>query len=69
MAGCITCATAAPQSMMIHSPFSSPSRRGLEKPAARTLSRTLAAMARLWRLLAPLAISTRSNSGERCAVS
>ena len=34
-------ATAAPQSTMIHSPFSSPSMRGLGKPASRTASRTL----------------------------
>ena len=41
----MTCATAAPQSTMIHSPFSSPSVRSTSRPAAFTASRTLAASA------------------------
>jgi hypothetical protein len=68
MAGCMMCATAAPQSTMIHSPFSSPSMRGLGKPASRTASRTLAASALVCRLEVPDATMTRSNSGERCSV-
>ena len=62
------CATAAPQSTMIHSPLSSPSMRGLGKPASRTASRTLAASALVWRFEVPEATITRSNSGERCSV-
>src|SRR3990167_1543735 len=68
MTGCITWATAAPQSTMIHSPFSSPSMRGLSKPASRTASRTLDASALVCRLEVPLAMITRSNKGERCSV-
>ena len=64
----MTWATAAPQSTMIHSPFSSPSMRGLSKPASRTASRTLAAKALVCRLEVPLAMITRSNKGERCSV-
>ena len=63
------CTTTAPQSTMIHSPLSSPSIRGLAKPASRTLSRTLAAKALVWRLEVPLAMMTRSNSEDMCSVS
>src|SRR5205085_598054 len=68
IAGCMMCATAAPQSTMIHSPFSSPSMRGLGKPASRTASRTLDASALVWRLDVPEATITRSNKGDRCSV-
>ena len=53
---------------MIHSPLSSPSMRGLTKPASFTLSRTLAASALVWRLDVPDATMTRSKSGDRCSV-
>ena len=62
------CTTAAPQSTMIHSPFSSPSVRSTGKPRDRTASRTLAASALVCRLLVPEAMITRSNSGDRCSV-
>ena len=68
MAGCMMCATAEPQSTMIHSPLSSPSMRGLGKPASLTASRTLEASALVWRLEVPDATITRSNSGDRCSV-
>lgn len=61
--------TAAPQSTIIHSPFSSPSMRGLGKPAVRTASQTLEASARVWRLDVPEATMTRSNKAERCSES
>ena len=63
------CATAAPQSTMIHSPLLSPSVRSTGKPPDLTASRTLAAKALVWRLLVPEATITRSNSAERCSVS
>ncbi len=63
------CATAAPQSTMIHSPLSSPSTRSTGRPRDLTVSRTLLASALVWRLLLPEAMMTRSNSGERCSVS
>ena len=47
------CATAAPQSTMIHSPLSSPSVRSTCRPRDLTLSRTLAARALVCRLLVP----------------
>ena len=54
--------------LMIHSPLSSPSIRGLGKPASLTASRTLEASALVWRLEVPDATITRSNSGDRCSV-
>ena len=68
MAGCMMWATAAPQSTMIHSPFSSPSVRCTSMPRDLTASRTLEASAFVWRLLVPEAMITRSKSGERCSV-
>src|SRR4051812_37631507 len=68
MAGCMMCATAAPQSTMIHSPLSSPSMRGFGKPASRTASITLEASALVWRLEVPEATITRSNKGDGCSV-
>ena len=62
------CATAAPQSTMIHSPLSSPSMRSTSMPRDLTVSRTLEARALVWRLLVPEAMITRSNSGERASV-
>ena len=67
MAGCMMCATAGPQSTMIHSPLSSPSIRAWET-ASFTASRTLEARALVWRLEVPDATITRSNSGDRCSV-
>jgi hypothetical protein len=68
MAGCMMCATAAPQSTMIHSPLSSPSVRITSMPRFLTASRTLEASALVWRLLVPDATMTRSNRGDRCSV-
>ena len=62
------CTTAAPQSTMIHSPFSSPSVRITSRPLPLTLSRTLAASDLVCRLLVPEAMITRSNSADRCSV-
>ncbi len=62
------CATAAPQSTMIHSPFSSPSVLITAMPRDLTASRTLAARALVCRLLVPVAMITRSNSDDRCSV-
>ena len=64
----MTCTTAAPQSTMIHSPFSSPSVRMTGKPRSFTASRTLEANAFVCRLLVPEAMITRSKSGDRCSV-
>ncbi len=61
-------ATAAPQSTMIHSPFSSPSVLSTGMPRALTVSRTLAARALVCRLLVPEAMITRSNSADSASV-
>lgn len=68
MAGCMMCTTAAPQSTMIHSPFSSPSERGLGKPSFLNSSRTLAAKALVCRLELPEAMITRSKRGDMASV-